>query len=122
MAEAFARLVANVDSVREPRAWLYRTGYRIVVDELRRERRTRGSSVEGFADDSYPSLLSGRLRQALAALSAEQRLAVFLAYQADLPLREVAELSGCSVATVRVRLHRARRALRVLLEEEAVGV
>jgi RNA polymerase sigma-70 factor (ECF subfamily) len=68
-------------------------------------------------DDAYPSELSPRLRRALGAVTPEQRLAVFLTYHADLPLREVAELSGCSVATVRVRLHRARKALRALLEE-----
>jgi DNA-directed RNA polymerase specialized sigma24 family protein len=37
---------------------------------------------------------------------------VFLHYFADLPLREVARLSGAPVATVKVRLHRARRLLR----------
>ena len=41
-AEAFARLVANVGSVSEPRGWLYRTGYRVVIDELRREQRRVG--------------------------------------------------------------------------------
>jgi RNA polymerase sigma-70 factor (ECF subfamily) len=122
MAEAFARLVANVDSVQEPRAWLYRTGYRVVIDELRRERRTTNQRFAGGSSDVYPSILSRRLSRALLSLTPEQRLAVFLAYHADLPLREVAELSGCSVATVRVRLHRARRALRVILEEEGIRV
>jgi RNA polymerase sigma-70 factor (ECF subfamily) len=121
-AEAFARLVANAESVREPRAWLYRTGYRLVVDELRREHRAGGAAPEAVAADAYPVEMSARLREALAALSPEQRLAVFLAYHADLPLREVAQLSGSSVATVKVRLHRARRALRVLLEKEASSV
>src|SRR5438270_11714571 len=63
-SEAFARLVANAQSVREPRAWLYRTGYRVVVDELRRERRDRPAAASEAALDEYPSLPRGRLREA----------------------------------------------------------
>ena len=44
-------------------------------------------------------------------------MVVFLTYQADMPLGEVAHLTGSSVAAVKVRLHRARKALRILLEE-----
>jgi DNA-directed RNA polymerase specialized sigma24 family protein len=32
-------------------------------------------------------------------------------------LQEIADLTGSPVATVKVRLHRARRALRVLLDD-----
>jgi RNA polymerase sigma-70 factor (ECF subfamily) len=41
---------------------------------------------------------------------------VFLHYHADLPIAEVARLVGSPTATVKVRLHRARRALRTSLE------
>jgi RNA polymerase sigma-70 factor (ECF subfamily) len=58
------------------------------------------------------------LTDALRGLSPDQRVAVFLHYYADLPVREVARLSGSTPATVGVRLHRARRALRVALSEE----
>jgi DNA-directed RNA polymerase specialized sigma24 family protein len=42
---------------------------------------------------------------------------VFLTYEAGLSIREVAELTGSPAATVKVRLHRARKALRVTLDE-----
>jgi DNA-directed RNA polymerase specialized sigma24 family protein len=45
---------------------------------------------------------------------------VFLYYFADLPVNEVARLSGSTSATVKVRLHRARRALKTLLEDVEV--
>jgi RNA polymerase sigma-70 factor (ECF subfamily) len=115
-AEAFSRLLASRHHVREPRAWLYRTGLRIVVTELRRERWTGAGSEAAYADPGA-SELSPELTDALRSLSANQRLAVFLAYQADLPLSEVAHLTGSSVAAVKVRLHRARKALRTQLEE-----
>jgi RNA polymerase sigma-70 factor (ECF subfamily) len=116
-AEAFARLVANADSVREPRGWLYRTGYRAVVDQLRREKRVSNEVPERAARDA-PIGFSPELSDALARLSAPQRMVVFLTYQAGMSLREVAEATGSPVATVKVRLHRARRSLRAALEAE----
>ena len=58
------------------------------------------------------SALPSGLTEALLRLSPDQRLAVFLHYVADLPVRETARLTGSPVATVKVRLHRARRSLR----------
>jgi RNA polymerase sigma-70 factor, ECF subfamily len=118
-AEAFARLLAHRDRVRQPRAWLYRTGFRIVVEELRHERRSAPPRDAATMEQEFS--LSPKLTQALRALSPEQRLAIFLTYHADLPLNEVARISGCSVAAVKVRLHRARKTLRSLLKED-VGV
>jgi RNA polymerase sigma factor (sigma-70 family) len=57
-------------------------------------------------------VLPSDLTAALRRLSPDQRAAVFLHYFADLPVGEVARLSGSPVATVKVRLHRARRSLR----------
>jgi RNA polymerase sigma factor (sigma-70 family) len=119
-AEAFARLLVHRDRVRDPRAWLYRTGFRIVVQELRRERHS-GPLVRAETG-AHELSLSPALTEALKSLSAQQRLAVFLTYQADLPLREVARLSGSSVAAVKVRLHRARDALKATLLKEDAGV
>jgi RNA polymerase sigma factor (sigma-70 family) len=117
-AEAFARLVANAGSVSEPRGWLYRTGYRVVIDELRREQRMTGSVPENAAGDRSEFLFSAELVEALRVLTPAQRLVVFLAYPAGMSLQEIADLTGSPVATVKVRLHRARKALRVLLADE----
>jgi RNA polymerase sigma factor (sigma-70 family) len=119
-AEAFSRLCAHWDRVREPRAWLYRTGYRVVVEQLRRERQESAQSVLGEVDPTE-TVISGKLVSLLRGLPPDQRLAVFLAYHADLPTAEIARLTGSSAVAVRVRLHRARRSLRQSLEE-AVNV
>jgi RNA polymerase sigma-70 factor (ECF subfamily) len=119
-AEAFTRLLANSRPVRDPRAWLYRTGFRIIVDELRRENKRRAmrsrAPTKMMPDDNQ---LSPQLTEALRTLTPTQRLTVFLAYQADLPLAEVARRTGSSVPAVKVRLHRARKTLRIALEEAA---
>ena len=55
--------------------------------------------------------------RALEQLSEADRLAVALRYFADVPDAEAAVLAGTSTGAYRVRLARARRRLRALLEE-----
>jgi RNA polymerase sigma-70 factor, ECF subfamily len=114
-AEAFARLFAYRESVRDPVAWVFRTAFRLAVEDLRRDRATKpGREVPPATVDRSP--LPSDLTEALRRLSPDQRAAVFLHYYADLPVSEVARLVGAPVATVKVRLHRARRSLRAALE------
>ncbi|GGS52362.1 RNA polymerase sigma factor [Planobispora rosea] len=53
------------------------------------------------------------VRAVLAALPARQRAVLVLRYFADLPDAEIAEILGCSVATVRSQAARALAKLRV---------
>lgn len=64
--------------------------------------------------------VAGRLDvlRALRALPHGQRLAVVLTYYLDLPLEEVAAISGVSVAGARSRLYRGLARMRPLLEAE----
>jgi RNA polymerase sigma-70 factor (ECF subfamily) len=115
-AEAFARLMVHRASVRDPQAWLFRTGARLVIEELRRERRLT-QTVDRPGPERRGSPLSSELSSALAILAPDQRLALYLSYYADLPHRDIARLTGSTVAAVKVRLHRGRKTLRSLLEE-----
>jgi RNA polymerase sigma-70 factor (ECF subfamily) len=114
--EAFARLLDHREGVRDPAAWVFRTAYRLASDELRREAAISGEAETASLGGDEGSSLPAGLTAALATLPPEQRLAVFLHYYADLPVREVARLSGAPVATVKVRLHRARKALAARLD------
>jgi RNA polymerase sigma-70 factor, ECF subfamily len=117
-AEAFKRLCQHWESVREPRPWLYRTAYRLVLEEFRHVQRERPSDLaEDTAASEAP--LSGDLVHLLRELSADQRLVVFLFYYADLPLAEIAALTASTPVAVRIRIHRARRRLRSMIEEES---
>jgi RNA polymerase sigma factor (sigma-70 family) len=114
-AEAFARLFAHRESVRDPVPWVFRIAFRLAAEDMRRERALapeRASEPVGDDRSALPSDLTAALRQ----LSPDQRVVVFLHYHADLPIAEVARLVGSPTATVKVRLHRARRALRTSLE------
>jgi len=116
VAEAFARALERVGQSREPVPWLYRTAFRIAVEELRRKE-PEVEPEQGMAAAAGLEALIPALRQ----LSPAQRAAVVLHYEADLPLRGVAEHMGTSVAAVKVHLFRGRRRLRELLSEEEAG-
>src|SRR6476660_5826608 len=91
-AEAFARLFDRRESVRDPLAWVFRTAFRLASAELARERRQ--PPAERPARRASGAEVPGELSEALATLSPDQRLAVFLHYYADYSVREVARICG----------------------------
>ena len=118
VAEAFARAIAYDGTIRNRLAWIYRTAFRIAAEESKRERRTPPPELPGPAPDGSEGLRN--LVEALRALPANQRAAIVLHYEADLPVGQIAELMGMTAATVKVHLHRGRKKLRALLGDEEV--
>ncbi len=116
VAEAFARALERISQIREPVPWLYRTAFRLAAEDLRRKE----PAVEPERSVEAAAGLEA-LVPALRELSPAQRAAVVLHYEADLPVREVAEHMGTSVAAVKVHLFRGRHRLRELLSEEKAG-
>lgn len=110
VGEAFTRAMESSVRIRSPYPWLYRTAFRIAAAELRRDVR-EGPDEDAYLDDPA----TGDLMRAMRRLSPNARAAIYLHYQADLPVREVARLTGSSVAAVKVQLHRGRARLRELL-------
>lgn len=112
-------------------SWVYRIITNLYRDELRRR---KGIFQQELPEDNAPQeyggakplavdpigtyieeQLSEPLSVALAELSPEQRQVVILADIEELSYQEIAEVVGCSIGTVRSRLHRARNQLRRLL-------
>ncbi len=60
-----------------------------------------------------------RLRRAVERLDEDKRIAVVLKYYEGLSLAEVAQITGTEVATLKVRLFRARRDLERMMGERA---
>jgi RNA polymerase sigma-70 factor, ECF subfamily len=114
-AEAFTRLWARWAKVEEPRGFLFVTAANLVRDHWRRtqrERRTlRRATAEAAtaarATDDDPSV-----RLLVRSLPKRLRVPVLLYYYADLPVREVALLTGRREGTVKADLHAARELLR----------
>jgi RNA polymerase sigma-70 factor (ECF subfamily) len=115
VGEAFVRAMEVDGTIRRPFPWLYRMAFRIAAAELRREP-PRLRQAQTHLDDPG----TGDLMRALRQLSPSQRAAVFLHYEVDLPVREVARMMGTSSAAVKVHLYRGRNRLRRMLGTEEV--
>ena len=114
VAEAFAQLIRRGPAVRDPRAWVWRSGFRIAAGELKRRSRWVHDLPDGVHED--PSV-DGELLAALAHLTERQRAAVILHYYADATVREISARTGMSQLAVRAHLSRGRKRLKELLGE-----
>ncbi len=103
--------------------WLYRITYNTCIDELRKRRRApvaRHDPVDGVSTRPGPERIvtaADAVDRALAALPADQRLAVVLVDGEGFDHRQAAKILGVAPGTVGSRLHRARAALRRVIAE-----
>ena len=99
----------------------------VVANKCRNARRNRWTSRMELTDDisvvsSEEATVRGAdMRRAIARLKHDDRLVVVLYFYLDLPVDEVATVTGKSVGATRVRLHRAVKKLRPdIAVEEAI--
>jgi RNA polymerase sigma factor (sigma-70 family) len=104
--------------------WIFAIAYRKAMralvrydeplEDLGAENRESG---EASPEDEYGmSTVHGLLRKAMAELSPDHRAVVDLTYFHELGYREIAEILGCPVDTVKTRMFYARRHLRRCVE------
>ncbi len=134
--EAFLRVyerAASFDERSRFSTWFHRILVNLCLDHRRRRSwwflRVGGSAASEETDDALDQRASpgedpdaevirkdlmNKLWKAAERLSPQQRTALALQVQEDLPTSEIAIVLGCSEATARVHLHRAVAALRKL--------
>jgi RNA polymerase sigma-70 factor (ECF subfamily) len=115
VAEAFAQALRRGGALRDPAAWVWRVAFRVAAGELKERGRVdafRDDPVEGMPDPFVD------LWRALARLPRKQRASIVLADYAGWSHREIAKALDSSVSAVGVHVHRARKHLRGLLEDE----
>jgi RNA polymerase sigma factor (sigma-70 family) len=122
--EAFTQLLVHwrkVGRYERPEAWVRRVAIRLAARRLRREQLR--AILHRSVDPPVPTMpVDVDLLRALRALAPQQRAAVALFYLEDRPMAEIAQILGCSKATVKVHLFKARKRLAELLGEEHVDV
>ena len=128
---AFVKGYRKLSSCRDPErvgAWLFRILANLCKDHVRSPRRSDVpmAKVEGAlhslsdpVSDAEGSEIRNRVWGALDALTPEQREAFVLKHVEGRTYEEIAAVMDLSVASLKMRVHRAREALRGLLEEYA---
>lgn len=114
VAEAFLRTLASGNSVRHQAGYVYRIAFRLAAQAVARASESSAIPEVAIQDDHGLT----ELFDALRSLSPSERAAVYLRYQADLPIGEIADVLGSSAGAVRVHLFRGRRKLAALLGGE----
>ncbi len=115
VAEAFAQALRRGRALRDPAAWVWRVAFRVAAGELKERGR-----VDPFVDDAVIGMPEPfiDLWRALGRLPLKQRASVVLADYAGWSHREIAKALESTVSAVGVHVHRARKRLRELLEDE----
>src|SRR5262249_3124318 len=134
--DAFVRIHKGISGWDERAAffsWSYRIVTNLAIDSLRRKGRDRKARAvaaqerpEAY-DDPEPQEVSqadvqklvDRAREAIEALPPGQRAIVALRHYENLSLKEIAEIRGCAVGTVKSTLHQAFTSLRRALGGDA---
>lgn len=69
-------------------------------------------------NDSIDPLTALTLKDAVKKLPQPYRTAVILYYYEDLPISQIAKITNTSAVTVKQRLSRARKQLKIILKED----
>lgn len=117
VAEAFAQALRRGGAIDDVRAWVWRSAFAIARGELQR----RGTDPVVAGEDrgvaAEPSGL-GAVLDALSEMSESDRELLVLCHIGGWTASELAPLLGASSAALRVRLHRATRRARAVLEAD----
>ena len=121
--ESAYKAIRDCGQVKEQRyigTWLYRIVVNTALDALRR--RGREVALEEWQENSWQQSYAGlELWEILDRLDEKERTVGVLRYFHDLKLEDIAGILGENVNTVKARLYRTLKKMRMELEPEAVG-
>lgn len=130
--DTFLRAYASRATLRDPEAvlgWLYRIATRVALDRLRQKARNEPREYSGdfnalnLADSSSPPALKVIEQREMSAcvhdyinrLADGYRAVILLHDLHELTAQQIADTLNLSVATIKIRIHRARRKLQAEL-------
>ena len=114
VSEAFAQVLRRGSEVRDVEAWVWRTAFKIAAGELAGRRRTEDRLPQVSAEMPEQTV---DLVAALAELPDSDRELLVLRHVPGFTPAELSELLNVRAATLRVRLHRASKRAKPILEK-----
>ena len=126
LQEVWLTVYKKINTLRDASAfsvWLYRTARNRAIRRLRDDSRyvfVGRHDESALIDDNRESWLFddiNKLHRVLTTLSPEQKEAIILRFFEEMSYQEISEIVGCSVGTVRSRIHYAKQELRKKMKE-----
>lgn len=133
--EAFVRLHAEFEGVRQPKPWLYRTVHNLASNHHRKHRKIvpltktddDGSDIDWPDNAPTPDQALQRIeaadhaRRSLETLDERSRHLIRLKFEEKHSYRRISELTGISIGNVGYILHHALKTLAKDLKEKGVA-
>ena len=109
--------------------WIYRIAYNAAISATRKKAGTalyRKNTINNVPDDVADSVLAraedeeqvDRLSRAIDQLNGEEKALITLFYYEEKSLEEIGEVLKISISNVKVRLHRTRKKICVLMNNK----
>jgi RNA polymerase sigma-70 factor (ECF subfamily) len=112
-------------SIKNPGAFLYQIARNTVIDFYREKGRTSTVSLPELADFGASAhekaILSADVsivRKAMEKLDKDQQDIIIWHYLEDMPIKDIAELTGRPAGTIRVMLHRGLKDLKDVINQQ----
>jgi RNA polymerase sigma-70 factor (ECF subfamily) len=129
--DTFLRVQKNLDSVRDPdkvSSWIFRIAYNLCHDHFRQSKRSsvNNSLLQVEIPTFKEAMVQKKLEQnqmglcvqdKMDLLPKDYRTVLILSDIMAFSQKEIAEILSISVPNVKVRIHRARKKMRAILEE-----
>jgi len=130
--ETFLRVRKNLDGLKDPSkmsSWIYRIAYNLCQDHFRRLKKApvKETPASEQGEDSKEAYIQKELERnqmgecvqdQVNLLPESLRTVLILFDSQEFTHREIADILGITIENVKVRLHRARKKLKSLLENE----
>jgi RNA polymerase sigma-70 factor (ECF subfamily) len=123
--ETWLTVLRTIGQLRSPEAfavWLYRIAHNKAMSRLSGNASTTlldedaAADIPDDSDSDFDESDAARIHAELVHLGERHREVLLLRFIEDLSYEQMAEVIGCTVGTVRSRLHYAKAALRLRLE------
>lgn len=126
MQETFYRMLVHINYYKgeEIRPWLFTIAYNAFIDWYRKEKKYKTTTIEEFHLPNVPSTEHSYFvkheiaswLEGLSSLPLERRNVLLLRDYYGFSYKEIAEMTGLSLAKVKIELHRGRKEARNIEE------
>jgi len=122
--ESFTRYFERYRNQKSSPALLFTIGRNLFYDHVRQQpniveyqEEINEASTMGQEESYIAKEETAKILEALQKLSEDERDILSLVVSSNMKYHEIAKIRGCSVANIKVKIHRARKKLKELLKE-----